>query len=280
MPAVALIAAALIILLKMWQGWRLGLVRQLVSMAALLVSAGVGTLGASAAATVLHAVLPFPERALVPIGGLLLGLAVFAGITVTGAILFKKTGDQGVTLVRVGYGIAGAALGAVYGVILVCAFGMGLRLLGSVAETTLALEKNPQLTGRRPPAAGAFASGLIALRRDVEQSPAGRLLRWVDPIPETTYSTLAKLSALVATPKAIERFLNEPGVRPVMRHPKVAALLSDPEVPRAISERRYFALLSNPKLVAAADDPEVLARVRAIDLGQALDHALRRPEGR
>jgi hypothetical protein len=215
----------------------------------------------------------------VPIGGLVLGLAVFAAITIVGAILFKKTGDQGVTLVRVGYGVAGAALGAVYGVILVCAFGLGLRLLGSVAETTLALEKNPHLAGRRPPAANALATQLAGLRRDMEQSPAGPVLRWVDPIPPTTYSTLGKLSTLVANSRSIERFINDPGVRPVMKHPKVVALLSDPDVNKELSERRYLSLLSNPKFVAAADDPDLAARLRAIDLDRVLDHALRKPDG-
>ena len=65
-------------------------------------------------------------------------------------------------------------------------------------------------------------------------------------------------------------------VRPVMDHPKVVALLSDPEVSNAIAQRRYFSLLRNPRLVAAADDPEVSARLRAIDFEKALDTALRK----
>jgi hypothetical protein len=253
-------------------------VRQLVSLAALPVAAGIGIAGARPAGAVLHGLLPFPEQALVPIGGLLLGLLALAAISITGAILFKKTGDQGVAVVRIGYGAAGALLGAIYGVILVCAFGLGLRLLGSIAETTLALEKNPHLNARRPAAASALATRLAGMRRGVEQSPAGPVLRWVDPIPEATYATLGKLTRLLANSKSIQRFLGYPGVRPVMDHPKIVALLSDPEVNKSIAERRYFALLSNPKLVAAADDPEVAAKLRAIDFEKALDFALRKPE--
>ncbi len=103
----------------------------------------------------------------------------------------------------------------------------------------------------------------------------GPMLRRVDPLPGTTYSTLGKLGLLVANSRSIERLLGYPGVKPVMSHPKVVALLSDPEVSKAIAERRYLALLSNPRLVDAADDPEVSARLRAIDFEKALDYALR-----
>ena len=268
------VAAVLIIVFKIWQGWRLGLVRQLVSIAALIVASGVGILGARGAGALLRPVLPFPEQVLAPIGGLLLGFVVWAVITMAGAILFKRTSQQGITLVRVGYELAGAALGALHGVVLVWMLALGLRLLGSVAETTLALEKNPRLAGRQAVSANASAVRLAALKRSLDQGVAGRALRSIDPLPQTTYSTLGKLTRLVANSKSIERFLAYPGVRPVMNHPKVVALLSDPEVGKALSERRYFALLSNPRLVAAADDPDVSARLHAIDFEKALDFAL------
>ena len=102
------------------------------------------------------------------------------------------------------------------------------------------------------------------------------VLRVVDPLPETTYSTLTKLATLVSNSRSMERFVTYPGVRPVMQHPKVAALVNDPEVSKAIAEHRYLALLSNPRLVAAADDAEVSARLRAIDFEKALDFALRK----
>ncbi|HYR57654.1 MAG TPA: CvpA family protein [Chthoniobacteraceae bacterium] len=278
---VLLAAAAIVVLLKAWQGWRLGLVRQLVNLGALIVASGSGVLGARAAADVLRPLLPYPERLLAVIGGLLIGAVVYGAITIVGAILFKKTGDQSVGLVRIGYGLSGAAVGAIFGVLLVGAFALALRLLGSVAETTLALEKNPHLVAmHRPAAAHPLAVRLAEAKRSIEESRLGAVLQRVDPLPETTYTMLTKLALLAANSRSIERFLGYPGVRPVMNHPKVVALLSDPEVNKAIAERRYLALLSNPRLVAAADDPEVSERLRAIDFEKALDYALRGPEAR
>ncbi len=268
------IAALMIVLLKAWQGWRLGLVRQVVGLVALAVAAGVGYFCAGAAGGLLSAVVPVPEQVLAVVGGLLLGFVVYLAITIVSAVLFKKTSDQGVTLVRVGYGLAGAAIGAVYGLVLVGAFALGLRLLGSVAETKLGIEKNAHFGGGKAGKRDPLASRLAAIKEAIEESPGGVIVRAVDPLPENAYSTLTKLAKLVSNSRSIERFMSFPEVRPVMEHPKVVALLSDPEVNKALSERRYLSLLSNPRLVAAADDAEVSKRLRSIDLEKALDHAL------
>ncbi len=273
------VAAGVVIVFKAWQGWRLGLVRQVISLGALAVGIGCGVLGGRAVGAMLSSVLTFPEQVLSAVGGLLLGFGVFAAISILSAILFKKTSDQGIALVRVGYGLSGAALGAFYGLLLVGAFALGLRLLGVVAETKLAIEKNAYLAGGKVRAPDPFAKRLATVKASIEAGMVGAVLRKVDPLPETTYSTLTKLAALVSDSRSIGRFLGTEGVRPVMDHPKVVALLSDPEVSKAIAQRRYLALLSNPRVVAAADDPDISKRLRSIDYEKALDAALRKPPG-
>lgn len=268
-----LIAAAVLILLKMWQGWRLGVVRQLVNMGAAVVAGGFAVLGASAAGAFLKPFLSFPAQLLVVVGGLVLGVLIFGFITIVGALLFKKTGDQSVTVVRVGFGITGAALGAVYGVMMVIAFAMGLRLFGTLAEAKLAIEKNPR-PGAARVAPDPRAVKLVELKKELETGPIGSVLRHVDPLPETTYATLTKMATLTGNQKGMQRFMNYPGVRSVMDNPKVAAVFSDPEIQRAIHERRFMALLSNPRLVAAADDPDVTSRLKALEFEKALDYAL------
>lgn len=275
---ILLVAAAAIVLLKAWQGWRLGLVRQIVGLAALAAGTACGYLGANTMGALLSPILPFPERVLAVAGSVALGCVVYLAITIVSAILFKKTSDQGVTLVRVGFGLMGAAIGAVYGLVLVGALALGLRLLGSVAETKLGIEKNAHFGGGKPAKTDPLANQLAAMKQAVETGPGGAVLRAVDPLPESTYATITKLATLASNSRSIERFINYPGVRPVMAHPKVAALVNDPELLKAISEHRYLALLSNPRLVAAADDVEVNARLRAIDFEQALNYALHKPD--
>ncbi len=272
-----LVAAGVVILFKAWHGWRLGVVRQAISLGALAVATGCGVFAARPAGAILGAMISFPEQVLAAVGGLAIGIVVFAAISIVSAILFKKTSDQEITLVRVGFGLAGAALGAFYGLVLVAAIALGIRLLGAVAETKLAIEKNAHLAGGKPHAADPLATRVAAIKKSVEAGKVGAVLRHVDPLPDSTYSTLTKLATLISNSRSIARLIGSEEVRPVMNHPKVVALLSDPEVSKAIAQRRYFSLLSNPRLVAAADDPEVSARLRAIDLEKALDSALRKP---
>jgi hypothetical protein len=270
-------AAAVIVLLKAWQGWRLGVVRQVIGLAAVAAATVCGYFGSGAMGTLLASMLPLPERLLGAAGGVLLGGLVYVAITILSAILFNKTSDQGLAIIRIGYGLLGAAIGAIYGLVIVGALALGLRVLGSIAETKLGIEKNAHLGGSKAARADPLARRLAAAKHAVEAGPGGAILRAVDPLPESTYSTLAKLAALAANSRNIERLADYPGIRPVMQHPKVAALIKDPELAKAITEHRYLALLSNPRLVAAADDPELSERLRAIDLEKALDYALRKP---
>jgi hypothetical protein len=272
------IAAVLVVLLKAWQGWRLGVVRQLVNIAALLVAVGFGWLVARFAGTLLGGVLPLPARALGPVGGLLAGLVVYGALVLTGAVLFKRTKDQSVALVRVFYGLAGAGLGALYGLALVVALGTGLHLLGAVEEARLAIDRSPHLAAARTPRRDALAERLAAFRHGADDGPLGAIFRRIDPVPDSAYSFLGRISQLMADSRSIERFLGSPELRPVVEHPKVTALFRDPELNRMILERRYFSILSNPAVIAAADDPEVMRRLRAVPWDRAFDHALRKRE--
>jgi hypothetical protein len=273
MPDLLLIAAGVLILFKTWQGWKLGLVRQLVSMGSAIVAGGLGTLAAPTAGAFLKQFAPYPAQVLMVVGGLLVGLVIFFVINIVGAILFKKTGDQTVTVVRLGFGITGAALGAVYGVFMVLAFAVGLRLLGSFAEAKLAMERTPQ-PGVVKAAPDPLAVKLAGVKTGLDDSAVGAVLRQVDPLPAATYTTLTKMATLTGNPKMMQRFMDFPGVRTVMDLPKVNALLSDPEITKAIRERKFASLLSNPHLVAAADDPEVSAKLKALEFENALDYAL------
>jgi membrane protein required for colicin V production len=275
MATLLLVLAGLLVLVKAWHGWRLGVVRQVFGLAALALGWGCGYMGARTVGALLAPLVPLPERVLAALGGMALGLVVYLSITIVSAILFKKTGDQTVTLVRLLYGLGGALIGAVYGLALVAVFALGLRLLGSVAETKLALERAPLFRASRGATSDVLAQKLAAAKLALEAGPAGTMLRRVDPVPTSAYSVLTKLATLVASQRSMERLASYPGVKPVLEQPKVAALMNDPEMNRALAEHRYLALISNPRLIAAADDPEVARRLRAVDLEKALDYALR-----
>ena len=279
--------AAVVVLLKAWHGWRVGIVRQVLGVVALLVAYLVGYFGGGILGPALHHVIDLPENVLAVAGAVGLGFVMYGAITLVGSIVFKKTAQQSVSIVRLGYGFSGACVGAVYGLFLVWIAILAIRLLGSVAETQIAVAKNPHLTlGKptptptpRPTPPSAMVRGLAQMKHSLESGAAGVLVQQVDPIPGTLYGILHKLGQMVSDEKSVNRFLSYPGVQPLLAHPKVAALQNDQEITRDIIQRRYLNLIRNPRIIAAANDAEIGALMREFEFEKALDYAIKpKPE--
>jgi len=279
--------AALVVGLKAWHGWRVGIVRQMLSVAALLAAYLVGYFGGGVLGPGLRRVIDLPENVLAVVGAVALGLVMYCAITLVGSIVFKKTAQQSVTIVRLGYGLSGAAVGAVYGLFLVWIAILAIRLLGSVAETQIAVAKNPHLSLGKPtptptPAPtppSAVVRGLAQMKHSLESGAAGVVVQQVDPIPGTLYGILHKLGVMVSDEKSVDRFLSFPGVQPLLAHPKVAALQDDEEITHDIIQRRYLNLIRNPRIIAAANDAEIGELMRKFEFEKALDYAIKpRPD--
>jgi hypothetical protein len=263
-------SAILLILWRMWRGWRLGVVRQVINLVALGLAYAAAIFGGRLAAPVLRP-LGFPDLVLAILCGALLGVIVYGAISVTGAVIFKRTAHQSVGLVRLGYGAAGAAIGAVFGLVTVWAIVLGIRVLGTVAESEIAIAKTD--VHSTPP--GRAARSLAGMKHSLEEGPTGRVIDRTDPIPVEFYELLQKLSLTVSNPERVKRFLDYPGARELAEHPRIQALQDDPEIAREIHARNYLALLRNDQIVRAANDPDLIRIIRNFELQKALDHALR-----
>jgi hypothetical protein len=274
------LGAGLFILFTAWHGWRLGIVRQIISILALVAAYVIGYFGGGTFGAVLHRFIDFPAPALAVLGAVGLGFLVYCCVVLVGAIAFKKTSQQSIGLVRLGYGMSGAVCGAFYGLFLVWIVVLAIRLLGSVAETQLAVERHPRVTARgakpsaTPAPPHAMIRGLAHMKQSLEQGAAGSVVQQVDPIPGTLYGVLHKLGLMVADEKSIDRFLAFPGVRPLLDHPKIAALQNDPVITQDILNRNYLALIRNPRIVMAANDTEIGELMRKFEFEKALDYAL------
>jgi len=120
-PPLLLAIAALVVVLKTWHGWRLGVVRQAIGLAALGLGVGAAVIGGPLVEPFLDLSLPLPDAARTPLAGVTLGVIVYFIVTLFAAVLFKKTEHQTVGVVRLGYGFTGAVLGLVTGVVLAAA---------------------------------------------------------------------------------------------------------------------------------------------------------------
>lgn len=285
--ATFLLAAVLFVAFTAWHGWRLGIVRQVMNILALAAAYIIGYFGGGRLGPLLHRFIDLPERALAVLGAVGMGFVIYCCVMLLGVIAFTKTAQQKAGIMRLGYGISGAACGALYGLFLVWITVLAIRLLGSVAETQLSVAyyRPPQVAGKISPTPtpqatppSAVIRTLAHMKESLEQGPTGAVVQQVDPIPGTLYGILRKLGVMVSDERSVDRFLSYPGVKPLLAHPKIAALQNDPEIQRSIVERNYFALVRNPHIIAAANDVEIAQLMQKFEFEKALDYALRRPE--
>lgn len=282
------VGAALFVIFTAWHGWRLGIARQLINLLALAAAYLIGYFGGANLSVLIHRFVDIPERALSVLCAVGLGFIIYCCIMLLGVIAFKTTAQQKVGVMRLSYGIAGSACGAFYGVFLVWITVLAIRLLGSVAESEISAAAGHPAASRAHLAGGAPISAatpapvqpnamirtLAHMKQSLEQGPAGDVVQHVDPIPGTLYSILHKLGAMVSNDKSVDRFLAYPGVKPLLAHPKIAALQNDPEIVREIVNRDYFALIRNPRIITAARDSEISQLMHKFEFEKALDYAI------
>lgn len=272
--------ALVLILFEIVRGWRLGLVRQLVRLAAVLAAYAAGLFGGRLLLPVLRSLIHAPDLALSVVSGAILALLVYAVITGVGAILFKKTSQQSVGMVRFVYGVAGALLGIFFGLFSVWLIVVGIRATGALASAEVHSGITPPAATRAPAAPPTapppFVASLAKLKNSIELGSLGEVVKGVDVVPATTYQALGKLGAVVSDPRSAARFISYPGAQRVTENPRLLALRDDPEIIDLVQRQRFLELLQNPKLIEALNDPQLEAEVKNFDFQKALDYALKR----
>lgn len=264
-----------------WNGWRQGVVRQAMTLLAIVAAYTVGWFGRKPMASV-FGFLRYPEQVTEVIGGAAAGLATFIAIRAFSAFVFKRTKDKRPGGVRTSYGVFGALLGVVFAGIVFVVTSDVIRLAGAIAKSNVevmemeqkAYAEDPRSLPPLDPDAGGFVKGLAKLGSALDRGSSGTVIQAVDPVPPSVYGTIIKLGIMVSRPDAVERFRSYPGVSSLTEHPKLNALFVDPEVAKLIDSKSYFKLLRNEKLVALANDAEFSEQVKKMDLDAALNFAL------
>ena len=283
--------AAVLMLFQIARGWHLGLPRQLVRVAAIVAAYSAAFFGGQLVLPLLRPLIKVPDFVISAIGGMLLALIVYSVINSIGTILFKRTGQQGSSIVRLVWGGTGALLGLVFGLFFVWLLVVGIRSLGAIAEAQVnasapgdirpfeeRLERQDRPARRvrtEVPDQNSVAVSLARLKKSIELGSAGEVVKQTDVLPSGIYETLAKTGEVFSKPDSAARFISYPGVAELMDHPKILALRADPEITRLLEEGRLWALLQDDRLIEAANDPDLARQLKRFDLKKALDHAAR-----
>lgn len=264
--------SGLLVLVQSIRGWRLGVVRQLVNLLALVAAYGAAMATGRLATPLLHR-LGYPDLLISVIAGAVIGCVVYVAVAALGAILFKRTNSQSLGLLRLGYGAGGSALGLMGALVTVWLSVLAIRFLGTVAQAEVNMAKLP--TARRDGlTASPMAVELAQFKKSLDSGPTGAFLNNTDPVPQRFYLILEKMTRVISSTDSMRRFVTYPGTRVLSQNPKIVALQKDPEIARQVGRGNFMGLLGNPKILAAVNDPNLEALVKSFELEKALDYAL------
>ncbi len=283
-----MVCAALLVLFEIARGWRMGLLRQLVRIGAVIAAYAAAWFGGKLLLPMARPFMKMPDFVIAIIAGAILALVVYAVITSVGTILFKRTAQQESGVVKLVYGLSGAAIGFLFGAFLVWLIVVGIRSLGSVAEVQLHASvpnapatkapATPTTRHRVMPAEHLDSSLMVSLARlknSVELGSVGQVVKTADVVPSSTYQTLGKVGKIASNPESAERFLSYPGAKELSENPKILALRADPEITDMIAHGKFMDLLQDERLIEAANDPAVAAQVKSFEFQKALDYAVK-----
>lgn len=286
--------AVVLILFQLARGWHLGLPRQLVRIGAVVAAYATAIFGGSALLPLVRPLIKMPDFVISALGGAVLAMIVYSVINTLGTILFKRTAQQGSSIVRLVYGASGALLGLFFGLFFLSLLVLGIRSVGAIAEAQVnasapanipAFAERRTRSGQRArdtssnvPDQNSIAVSIARLKKSIELGTAGEVVKQTDILPSGIYETLTKVGEVFAQPERAGRFLSYPGVTQLADHPKILALRADPEITRMLEEGKLWELLQDDRLIEAANDPDLAAQVKKLDLKKALDYAANRSD--
>jgi colicin V production protein len=242
-----LLVCAIWLLYSLWRGWTNGIFRQLLAIAALIGAALAVSWFVSPVAGLLQSSLHLPGFALTALAVLLVWGISYHLIMLIGRILFKRTRDQDSGLVRFIYGMGGAFIGLIFGLVSIWAFTMAIRVMGHLAQNQVELQ-----SARSVP---VWVANLAKLKSSIELGIGQPVLNAVDPLPRDFYRQIDYCSRLAVDPQSIQKLIERPGFRRIQ--PKVAELQRDPEIMAAVRRGDIVSLASNPKVIAIFKDSEL-----------------------
>ena len=278
--------AVVLILIEIIRGWRLGFMRQLVRVFAVIAAYTSAIYGGRLLVPIARPFLRMPDMVVALLVGGMLGLLVYSIISNLGRIFFKRTAQHSSSFLRALCGATGAAVGFIFGGFLIWLVVVGVRSVGAIADSQFQSSEsgtpeavhatysaNIALTSKKEKPLPLLAV-LARLKNSIELGNVGELVKSSDPVSERTYEILADVGTVISNPNAAERFLHFPGARELSENRKIIALREDAHVADLVSQGRFFDRLQNDAILQAANDPALAQQIKSFDLKGALDYAL------
>jgi hypothetical protein len=252
------------VLLSIFRGWAQGILRQLLVPLAILSASIIAALVTPMASGYFRG-LPAPVVALLVATAI--WLFTYNLLLFIGGIIFKRTRDQDFVIIRLFFGVGGAAIAVVFALLQIWLVVVGVRFFGRIAEDQIAIQS------ARGVASGGFVVGLARLKNSVELGSGKVILDQLDPIPQGVYNRLHQCSLLLANPRAMGRLLEFPAFHGLWEDPRIRALQADPEILEAVRRGDFLSVIMNPRVIALSNDPNIRALLSGDQIRSACDYA-------
>lgn len=243
----------LALLLRTWRGWRQGIARELVGIAALIL----GWLAGRSPGSGWN----------IPVRPIIEGIVVYIVVLIAGRVFFKKASDKSFGPTRVVSGACGAGVGFLVGCVSVWFLIIAIRLAGSIEQA--------QAQSKADGGGTALFPWMIEIKESLENGWVGDFVRFTDPLPPRAYTDLNKVAQVASDPRLQQRLLDAQALSQIASDPKVAAVRNDPDVTRAIERQDYLSLARNPHVQAVLNDPRVMRRLEKVDFSKLLDQTVK-----
>jgi hypothetical protein len=272
--------AIVLILFEIVRGWRLGIMQQLMRVAAVVAGYAAAYFGGDLLVPLLRPSLKMPDMIISAVGGAILAMVAYGIIASLGTILFKRTAQQSSGTVRLVYGLSGALLGVCFGGFFIWLVLVGIRTVGSIADAQVQARSKMERSRPSPSDANidvdSITTFLARLKSSVEMGAMGNVVKKTDVMPTGVYQTLSDTGTVLSNPETARKFLSSPGLRELSEHPKIVALRNDPEIAEMIAQGHLIELMRDPRVLDTVNDPELAARMKQFDLKKALEYAAKK----
>jgi uncharacterized membrane protein required for colicin V production len=214
-----------------------------------------------------------------PSGSTVLGSSILGGAAVwlggKGIVRKVYRGLSGSTKQR---SMTGRLLGAVVSLapagFLVWVVATVLRLTGTVAE----MGHIDQALKAEGGALAEAPSFLTHIRRDLDSSWLGNILKRTDPFTSEAGHQLASLLVVYGDSEAWERLRqNHPEIAKLLDTEKVQRVLNDRGIRNSVELSDHASLLTRPEILEAVSDPALAQELTKLDVQQSAEAALFEP---
>jgi hypothetical protein len=264
--AIVVLIAATWMLVSALQGWRKGLMRHLIGIAALFAAGYLALQYGGQASDLLRS--QFPSFFLFPMAVVVVWIVSFNVIVLLGNLFFKRTKDCASPQLRLIYGSGGAAIGAGYALLFIWCFLIGTKIVGRIAENQVGIQRSK---GENP---ATFVVNLAKFKKSLQLGFGRQVLNVIDPLPDRFYRDLDQYSRLLEDREALQKLLEYPGFRRILDSPLISELQKDPEVMADVESGNLAGVLTNRKIVPLLDDPQIRRAFTPDNLEAALNYAV------